>query len=110
MYNDFKLKKIRKRLRKNQTNVERIIWSKLRNQQLNGFKFFRQYSVGRYVLDFYCPKVRLAIEIDGGWHNKSDVRARDHERTDFLKLHNIKVIRFWNNEVINNSAGVCKKN
>ncbi|MFA4818914.1 MAG: DUF559 domain-containing protein [Patescibacteria group bacterium] len=65
IYNNSILKKTRRILRKNQTTAEKIIWSKLRNKQVNNLKFYRQYSVSKYALDFYCPVARLAIEIDG---------------------------------------------
>lgn len=105
-FNDKRLKKIRKSLRRNQTAAERKIWSLVRNRQVNGFKFYRQYSVGKYVLDFYCPEVRLAIELDGGQHAEAKLKARDAERSKDLKTRNIRVIRFWDNEVFENPEGV----
>ena len=68
LYNDPSAKLDRRRLRKNATNAERKSWSILRSRRIAGLKFFRQYSVGPYILDFYCPEQRLAIEIDGGQH------------------------------------------
>jgi len=65
-FNNPRFKVIRKTLRKDQTSQERKIWNILRNRQLLDLKFFRQYSIGKYVLDFYCPKIKLAVEIDGG--------------------------------------------
>jgi len=59
-YNNHKLKTLRRNLRQNQTDAKKLIWSKLRNKQLNDLKFYRQYSIGSYILDFYCPKKRLA--------------------------------------------------
>ncbi len=72
IYNSFQLKSKRKLLRKNQTDAERKVWSYVRNKQVMGLKFFRQYGVGNYILDFYCPEKRIAIEIDGGHHNEHD--------------------------------------
>ncbi len=109
IYNDKKLKQLRRGLRQNQASVEAIIWSKLRNRQLNNLKFFRQYSVGNYILDFYCPKVRLAIEVDGGQHNEEKHQAKDKDRTNYLKQNSIKVIRFWNNEIRDNLDGVLER-
>ena len=83
-------------LRKSQTPQEIILWDKLRNNQL-GFKFKRQYSVGPYVLDFYCPIKKLAIEIDGLQHIQD--KAYDIERSNYLSIFGIRVIRFWNNEI-----------
>ena len=65
----------RRSLRKSSTDAERKLWSKLRNKQLAGLKFFRQYSVGPYILDFYCPTLRLDIEADGGQH---DIAQKTH--------------------------------
>lgn len=95
----------RKDLRNNATPQEVILWSRLRNSQL-GFKFRRQSSVGQYILDFYCPERRLAIEVDGSQHIDSE---SDKERTDFLSSQNIKMLRFWNNEVNTNIEGVILK-
>ncbi len=107
LYNDPIKKDLRRQLRKNQTPAERKLWNCLRNKQLLGFKFFRQYGCGRYILDLFCPVCRLAIEIDGGQH--SETKDYDIERTEYLKSENIKVIRFWNNEVLNNIEGVVEE-
>ncbi len=103
-----KTKNLTKRvlLRQSQTPQEIILWNKLRNNQL-GFKIKRQYSVGPYVLDFYCPLKKLAIEIDGAQHLKE--KEYDTERSDYLSVFDIKVIRFWNNEINVNINGVLKK-
>ena len=107
-YNNLELKNIRRTLRKNLTDHERILWSKLRNRQLEGFKFIRQYSIGHYVLDFYCPGKRVAVELDGGHHSESKQSTRDGERDTFLKSMNIRMLRFWNNEVKTNLYGVME--
>ena len=104
MNNDLIFKKRRKELRRNQTQAEKIIWSKLRNKQVNSLKFYRQWSVGRYILDFYCHPLKLAIEIDGGQHDENNVYERT--RTQFLQKQNITLLRFWNNEVLENIDGV----
>ena len=103
-----KTKNLTKRvlLRQSQTQEETILWSKLRNNQL-GFKIKRQYSVGPYVLDFYCPSKKLAIEIDGSQHIEN--KEYDVERSDYLSVFGIKVIRFWNNEINVNIDGVLNK-
>lgn len=105
--NDPSLKQKRQRLRRDQTDAERRLWYYLRNKRLNGFKFFRQYSVGAYILDFYCPKCRLAIEVDGGQH--MDNAAQDAQRTHFLNEQNIRVVRFWNNDVLGNTDTVLEE-
>ena len=71
-YNDKILKTRRRELRVNQTDTEKIIWQKLRNKQVNGFKFFRQYSIGAYIVDFYCSELRLVVELDGYQHNEEN--------------------------------------
>lgn len=104
--NNPKFKQRRRNLRRDKTYAEKILWQKLRNRQLCGMKFFRQYSVGPYILDFHCPKSNLAIELDGGQHADDDKREYDKYRSEYLKTHSIDVVRFWNNEVIQNIDGV----
>ena len=96
-------------MRKNLTLPEKILWNYLRGRQLNEQKFFRQYSVGPYILDFYCPKERLAIELDGESHLLKNQKLYDKERTRYLNGNNIKVMRFWNDEIINNIDNVILK-
>ena len=93
-------------LRQSQTPQEAILWSKLRNNQL-GFKIKRQYSVGPYVLDFYCPLKKLAIEVDGSQHIEN--KEYDIQRSDYLSVFGIRMIRFWNNEINVNIDGVLNK-
>jgi very-short-patch-repair endonuclease len=69
-------------------------------------KFYRQYSVGSYVLDFYCPELKLAIELDGGQHGEVNHQERDAARSAYLKREGIELIRFWNNDVTGNMEGV----
>jgi very-short-patch-repair endonuclease len=73
---------------------------------LSGFKFFRQYSVGPYILDLYCPELRLSIEADGGQHAEKGQLEYDKQRTVYLVGFDIIELRFWNNEVIENTEGV----
>jgi len=63
-------------------------------------KFFRQYSIGPYILDFYCPNIKLAVELDGGQHNQCENKKYDAVRSEYLKSQGIEVIRFWDNEVL----------
>lgn len=104
--NDPALKKYRRKLRKNQTDAEDRLWQRLRNRQLDGFKFFRQYSFDHFILDFYCPQCRLAIELDGSQHLAE--KAYDDVRTDYLNQNGIEVIRFWDNHVLEDTAGVVE--
>ncbi len=73
-----------------------------------GFKFFRQYNVGPFVLDFYCPVCRLAIEADGGQHNEEQ-KEYDARRTEYMNARDIRVLRFWNNEILENIEAVWEK-
>ncbi len=100
IWNDPGLKDRRQELRRNQTEAEKALWKRMRAKQLQGMKFFRQYSVGPYILDFYCPKIKFAIELDGGQHTFEENRYRDHERSGYLKRHRVDVLRFWNHEVL----------
>jgi very-short-patch-repair endonuclease len=109
LYNNKVLKDRRKELRNNPTETEAILWNHLRNRKLGGFKFSRQYSAGPYILDFYCHKIRLAIELDGSQHNKKENVLYDLDRDHYLKSINIKTIRFWNNEVVKNIDMVLNK-
>ena len=96
-------------LRGSMTDAEQLVWRCLRRKQLGGFRFRRQHPFDRFVLDFYCCEVKLAIELDGGQHNEPDAKARDRVRTDFLSCHGIQVLRFWNNEVFTSLEGVMQK-
>jgi very-short-patch-repair endonuclease len=93
-------------LRKNQTDVERLLWQKLRNRQLLNVKFRRQFPIEPYIADFVCLELKLIIELDGSQH--FDQIAYDNERTDFLKQRGFKVLRFWNNDVFKNTEGVLE--
>ena len=76
---------------------------------MDGFKFYRQYSVGRYILDFFCPAKRLAVELDGGHHAEDIHKQQDTTRTAYLVQNHIHVLQFWNNEVMQNLEGVWQK-
>ena len=102
------LKNIRKDLRNNLTSAEAYLWTHLKNSQLEGRKFRRQHSVGNYVLDFYCPSEKLAIELDGQGHYTPVGQASDEERTEFLNGVGIRVVRFENKEVFKNLEGVLQ--
>ena len=107
IYNNPRDKEKRRILRANLTDAEKVLWRFLRNKQL-GHYFHRQYSVGRYVLDFYCPKVRLAIEVDGGGHAEKTQWEYDRARDRYLTGNNIHVLRFWNNDVLKNTPSVIE--
>lgn len=92
------LKQRRRDLRRKATPAEKHLWNYLRQRRLLGWKFVRQYSIDSFILDFYCPQARLAIELDGGHHNQPTQREYDQARTAYLNHHGIRVLRFWNHE------------
>ena len=86
-------------LRRNETIAEKLLWEKLRNNQLEGLKFRRQHPVNIYIADFYCHKFKLIIELDGDYHNQEEQKQKDEVRTEVLRLNGLKIIRFKNEEV-----------
>jgi very-short-patch-repair endonuclease len=91
-------------LRENATDTERFLWSYLRRRQLHGHRFRRQVPVGNYVADFVCLEKKLIIEVDGSQH---DLRRRhDEERSRYLEGEGFRVLRFWDNEVFNETQAV----
>ncbi len=98
----------RRLLRKNATLAEGKLWEVIRKSKL-GAKFIRQYSIGPYILDFYVPKLKLAIELDGKHHANTDIQEYDKIRTEFLHTADIEVLRFWNAEIINDMPQALEK-
>jgi len=94
-------------LRAHQTDAENLLWGLLRNRRLLGLKFRRQYPLEPYILDFYCHEAALAIELDGGQHTEQ--QHYDQQRTAYLESHGITVLRFWNNEVLQQTESVLEK-
>jgi very-short-patch-repair endonuclease len=107
LYNNQNQKERRRELRKNQTEAEKILWQEIRGRKINNLKFHRQYSIGPYIVDFFCPEIRLVIELDGEQHK--DAKEYDIERENFLKNEDIKILRFWNDEVMNDLKSVLEK-
>lgn len=103
IYNQESTQKART-LRKQQTDTERFLWSKIRGRQIAGCKFYRQFPIGKYILDFYCPLKKLAIELDGSQHMQQT--NLDKVRSNYLQQQKITIIRFWDNEVLKNIDGV----
>jgi len=95
-------------LRRNATDAEEILWRALRNRRLAGLKFRRQHPYHGYILDFYCHEHRLAIELDGGGHADPAQRAHDEHRSRVLAQEGIRVLRYWNNDVLQNLEGVLE--
>ncbi len=105
-FNKFSTLEKRKELRKNQTEPEKRLWQYLRNKQIDNCKFFRQYGIGEYIADFYSPKLKLVIEIDGDTHFTDEAVEYDKIRTKFFNSLGIEVIRFTNEDVMKNIEGV----
>ena len=102
-----KLLKERSRdLRKNLTDAEQKLWQKLRNKQIKDHKFRRQFVLGNYIVDFICLDKRLIVEVDGGQH--MDNVDYDLQRDEWLKSQNFNVLRFWNNQVLNEIDSVLE--
>jgi len=97
-----------RRLRKNQTDAERKLWQVLRNRQLNGMKFRRQFSIDKYILDFYSPEFKIALEADGGQHLTDEGLKKDNMRTKALGALGIRVLRFSDRDILINIEGVCE--
>ena len=97
-----------RQLRMNSTEVEKRLWNRLRARQLDGHKFRRQHYVAGYYLDFACEELMVAVELDGGQHNEDGAKQRDEVRTARLQQSGWRVLRFWNNEVIENIEGVLE--
>ena len=96
-------------LRRSETEAEKILWLELKNRKCAGLKFRRQHPFGRFVLDFYCLEKALAVEVDGGIHKNQDTRENDIRRTKELEDFGVRVIRFTNQEVIEDSEEVLKR-
>jgi very-short-patch-repair endonuclease len=94
-------------LRRDQTDAERLLWFRLRDRRLNGWKFKRQVPIDRYIADFCCVDARLIVELDGGQHSTST--EADAKRTAVLESCGYLVLRFWNNDVMKNMDGVLEE-
>ncbi len=92
-------KYLRKDLRSHASKSEQLLWLQIRNRQIEGLKFRRQHGVGRYVVDFYCPEIKLVIELDGDSHFTPEAIAYDRERTEYLEHNGLTVIRFTNTKI-----------
>jgi len=103
------LKQISRNLRRNMTDAETLLWSKLRGKQLKRYQFYRQKIIGNYIVDFYCPKSKLVIEVDGGQHYSAEGKEKDKRRDDYMTREEITVLRFSDREVLGNLDAVLEK-
>jgi len=106
MTNQRLLTGVAKRLRQDATDAERVLWRELRAHRFAGFKFKRQEPLGSFVVDFVCYEAKLIVELDGGQH--ADQKEADEDRTRWLSSRGFRVVRFWNNDVLTNIAGVMQ--
>jgi very-short-patch-repair endonuclease len=96
-----------RQLRKNSTDAESLIWNNLRNRSLEGVKFRRQQSFGPYIVDFIAVEKKLVVELDGGQHVTN--KALDEDRDQYIETEGYRILRFWNNEVLENTEGVLER-
>ena len=104
-----KLKKYSRALRNEMTEAEKLLWSKLRRKQLKGFQFYRQRIIGDFIVDFYCPKASLVIELDGGQHFSDEGIRKDKIRDLHLKRNGLKVLRYSDKDIFTNIEGILEE-
>ena len=101
--------KLAKELRKLESEAEKILWSQLNRNQLLGLQFRRQHPINRFIADFYCPKIKLVIEVDGSIHDIPEYQAHDIGRSEVLNDFSITVIRFTNEQILNEIDSTIKQ-
>lgn len=109
IHNRRSMKEIRRDLRHSLTPAEATLWKWLQGSKIAGEKFRRQHSIGNYVVDFYCPECKLAIELDGMKHFNPAAFDYDTRRTEFLRQYNIRVLRFENRSIFEHPDGVLEQ-
>ena len=107
-YNE-NLKQHAHQLRGNMTDAEKRLWGKIRVRQIGGYWFYRQKPIGDYIVDFYCPKAKLVIEVDGGQHLSGEIAENDRVRDEYLSNLGLRVLRFTNADVLRNIDGVVER-
>ena len=103
------LKQFSRDLRKNMTDAEKRLWSRIRGKQLKGFQFYRQKPVGDYIVDFICPKAKLVVELDGGQHYTEEGRQKDKVRDEYLAGLGLQVLRFSDRDILTQTDSVLEK-
>lgn len=109
LYNKNNLKNRRRSLRHQATYSEKILWQDLRNRKMRGVKFYRQFSIGNFIYDFYCPEIQLAIELDGATHQELRVIENDRRKNLLLSENDIYLLRFTDEELFENYVTVLKR-
>ncbi len=102
------LKQRSRQLRENMTDAERLLWAKIRVKQIKGYQFYRQKPIGDYIVDFYCPKTKLVIEVDGSQHLSGEIIENDRIRDEYMNSLGFRVLRFSNTDVLANIDGVVE--
>ena len=103
------LKQYSRQLRNNMTDAERHLWAKIRMKQLKGCQFYRQKPIGDYIVDFFCPRAKLVIEVDGSQHFSDEMTEYDRIRNECLSSLGLRVLRFTNTDVLKNITGVIDR-
>jgi very-short-patch-repair endonuclease len=103
------LKPLAQKLRKNMTDAEKLLWPKVRMKQIAGLQFYRQATIGDYIVDLYCPAAKLVVEIDGGQHYYGEGQESDKVRDNQLICLGLKVLRFSNLDVLRNIDAVLEQ-
>ncbi len=102
------LKACSRSLRRNMTDAEKFLWEKIRGRQLKEYRFYRQKTIGNYIVDFYCPRAKLVIELDGGQHYSPEGKEKDRERDGYMEDIGLRVLRFSDKEVFEDAKGVLE--
>ena len=107
-FNIKELKEVRKALRLNGTSAEAVMWTQIKGRKINGRKWRRQFSVGPFIIDFYCPELRLGIELDGAPHYAPGGNEADEARSRYLREEGIRILRFENKDIWTSLEGVIE--
>lgn len=107
IFNQENHKDLRQKLRNNRSYSEKLLWMKIRNNQI-GFKFRRQHGIGQYIVDFYCSEIKLIIEIDGATHSTDEELLQDDIRESFFRSLGLNVKRYYNKDVKKNMNSVLE--
>jgi len=109
LFYNTRLRQISRQLRSNMTDAEKLLWSRLRAKQLKSRQFYRQRIIGDYIVDFYCPKANLIVELDGGQHYTDEGKEKDKMRDNYMREKGYKILRFSDREIFENFAGVIER-
>ncbi len=102
------LKQLSRQLRDNMTDAEKRLWAKIRMKQLKGCQFYRQKPIGDYIVDFFCPRAKLVIEVEGSHHFSDEMTEYDTIRNEYLSSLGLRVIRFTNTDVLTHIESVVE--